>query len=88
MEAGLPNAIHQSAASNENYSTHPRPKKRRRRHLIPEPQPPPDVAEILPSDVVSGLLNRSIAMVLKSVGFTGAVGCAQEELLQMTEECW
>lgn len=65
----------------------PRPKKRRRRELVSEPQPSPEAAKVLPEDVVSGLLNRSVAVVLQSAGFTGATACAQEELLQTAEEC-
>ncbi|KAI5805809.1 transcription factor TFIID complex subunit 8 C-term-domain-containing protein [Geopyxis carbonaria] len=71
---------------NEHNDINERPKKRRRRNLVPQPQKPQDVADVIPSDIVSILLNRSIAKVCKSVGYTGANPCAQEALRKTVEE--
>lgn len=71
----------------EMHEPKERPKKRRRRNLISQPQKPQEAADVIPSEIVSTLLNRSIAIICKSVGYTGANPCAQEALRMTVEEC-
>lgn len=70
-----------------HVDAHQRPKKRRRRDLVPEPPHDPYAAEVLPEEVVSQLLNRSSAMILRSVGFTGARADVQERMRKLMEDC-
>jgi hypothetical protein len=70
-----------------NADFNPRPLKRRRRAVVPDPPTYEDAAPVVPEETAAGLLNKSAAVILKSVGFTGATKLAQEHLRQLAEDC-
>lgn len=65
----------------------PRPLKRRRRDIVPDLPHYEDAPAVLPAEMVAGLLNRSTAVIMKSMGFDGATAVAQERLRQLAEDC-
>lgn len=65
----------------------PRPLKRRRRDIVPDLPQHEDAPDVLPAEMVAGLLNRSTAVIMKSMGFDGATAIAQERLRQLAEDC-
>jgi len=64
----------------------PRPLKRRRRSIVPPPPEYEDAAPVVSEELAAGLLNKSAAMILKSVGYHGATTVAQERLRQLAED--
>ncbi|KAF8539372.1 transcription factor TFIID complex subunit 8 C-term-domain-containing protein [Trichophaea hybrida] len=66
-----------------NYEENSRPRKRRRRA---EPQLDANVAQVLPEEIVSQLLNRSTAIILQSVGFSGASAGVLEGMRKLIED--
>lgn len=65
----------------------PRPLKRRRRDIVPNLPQHEDAPDVLPAEMVAGLLDRSTAVIMKSMGFDGATAIAQERLRQLAEDC-
>ncbi|KAG0641736.1 transcription factor TFIID complex subunit 8 C-term-domain-containing protein [Tuber brumale] len=62
------------------------PLKRRRRGVVPPPPEYEDATPVVSEEVTTNLLNRSAAMILKSVGYNGATTVAQERLRQLAED--
>lgn len=76
------------AAPNECFdANHHHPRKRRRRELVPEEPRNLDAPQVLPEEIVTPLLDRSSALILQSVGFTGFTASAQERLRELAEDC-
>ncbi|CUS06734.1 unnamed protein product [Tuber aestivum] len=63
-----------------------RPSKRQRRGIVPPPPEYEDATPVVSEEMASDLLNRSTAMILKSVGYNGATAVAQERLRQLAED--
>lgn len=75
------------AIDSSALDANPRPLKRRRRNIVPDPPRYEDAPDVLPAEMVAGLLNRSTAVIMKSMGFDGATAIAQERLRQLAEDC-
>ncbi|KAA8913742.1 transcription factor TFIID complex subunit 8 C-term-domain-containing protein [Sphaerosporella brunnea] len=73
-------------SNHPNHDTNPRPPKRRRRELVPQTPKGEHAADVLPEEVVSQVLNRSIAMILQSAGFSGTNAAVQERLRKHAED--
>lgn len=75
------------AIDSSALDANPRPLKRRRRNIVPNLPVYEDAPDVLPAEMVAGLLNRSTAVIMKSMGFDGATAIAQERLRQLAEDC-
>lgn len=75
------------AIDSSALDANPRPLKRRRRNIVPNLPLYEDAPDVLPAEMVAGLLNRSTAVIMKSMGFDSATAIAQERLRQLAEDC-
>ncbi|RPA96588.1 hypothetical protein L873DRAFT_1220004 [Choiromyces venosus 120613-1] len=64
----------------------PRPLKRRRREIVPPPPEHEDATPVVSEEMAANLLNKSAAVILKSVGYSGATTVSQERLRQLAED--
>ncbi|PWW72890.1 hypothetical protein C7212DRAFT_285250 [Tuber magnatum] len=63
-----------------------RPSKRQRSGVVPPPPEYEDATPVMSEEMTANLLNRSAAMILKSVGYNGVTTVAQERLRQLAED--